>query len=183
VFRTFAHADRPTIALAMGEPGLLTRVLCLRSEQCLLTYASLDAGEGTAPGQLTAAELRQTYGVHRLGPATRVYGLLGAHRERQRLAEYNAWFARDHASGIALPFVVDRAAAGIVGAFRELPVSGWHIHGPELQREVLSALDEVTPQKLTQVNAVVRRQDGSLVGHWVESPRAQYELWNDVCSD
>jgi 3-dehydroquinate dehydratase type I len=50
VFRALDRADRPTIALAMGEAGLATRVLALRAEQCLLTYAALDAAGGTAPG-------------------------------------------------------------------------------------------------------------------------------------
>jgi 3-dehydroquinate dehydratase/shikimate dehydrogenase len=177
VFRTLGRADRPTIAIAMGEAGLLTRVLCLRSEQCFLTYAALDEGAGTAPGQLTVGEMRQTYRVERLGPMTRVYGLLGPRAETERLAEYNAWFANDRFDGIAVPFLVDREAAGIVSAFRELPVSGWHVHGADLQREVLSVLDDVAPQKLKKVNAVVRRNDGALIGYWVESPREQYELW------
>jgi len=77
-----------------------------------------------------------------------------------------------------VPFVADADAAGIVSAFRELPVSGWHIHGAELQAGVVRALDEVR-SALGKVNAVVRRTDGGLVGHWVESPREQYELWRD----
>ena len=175
VFRTFARADRPTIAIAMGQAGLLTRVLALRSEQCLLTYAALDDGSGTAPGQLTVGDMRRTYRVERLGPATRVYGLLGPHVEQDRLVEYNTWFFEDGLAGVAVPFVADRDAAAIVSAFRELPVSGWHIHGAELQRDVVSALDDLTTEGT--VNAVVRREDGALVGHRVESPREQFELW------
>jgi 3-dehydroquinate dehydratase type I len=176
VFRAFARADRPTIAIAMGEAGLLTRVLTLRDDRCFLTYAALDEGRGTAPGQLTVREMRETYCVERLRPSTRVYGLLGPHAEPERLREYNAWFARDKFDGVAVPFVADAHAAGIVAAFRELPVSGWHIHGADLQTSVATAVDEVRTAR-GKVNAIVRRADGALVGEWVESPREQYELW------
>jgi 3-dehydroquinate dehydratase/shikimate dehydrogenase len=182
VFRAFARADRPTIAMAMGERGMLTRVLSLRSDRCLLTYAALDAATGTAPGQLTIADMRQTYHADRLCSSTHVYGLLGPHAETERLAEYNAWFAADELAGVAVPFMAHGASAAIVEAYRELPVSGWHIHGPDLQREAIAAMDDVAPKAAHQgkVNAVVRHDaDGRLFGHWVESPREQYDLWAD----
>jgi 3-dehydroquinate dehydratase / shikimate dehydrogenase len=184
VFRAFARADLPTIAIAMGEAGLASRVLALRDEHCLLTYAALDQGKSTAPGQLTASEMRQTYGVDRLRPATRVYGLLGPHTEQDRLREYNTWFGADSFDGVAVPFKVDADAPGIVAAFRQLPVSGWHIHGLELQTSVLEALDDLAPNAALQkkANAVVRRTDGALVGHWVESPREQYDVWRSAAS-
>jgi 3-dehydroquinate dehydratase/shikimate dehydrogenase len=179
VFRAFARADLPTIAIAMGPAGLLTRVLALRDERCFLTYAALDEAIGTAPGQLSVGAMRETYRVDRLQAATRVYGLLGAHVESPRLAEYNGWFAADNVAGVAVPFLADAEAALIVHAFRELPVSGWHVHGAELQTDVLTAVDELAPGAARQgkVNGIVRRPDGGLVGHWVESPREQYELW------
>ena len=179
VFRTFRRADRPTVAIAMGEAGLLSRVLALRDEHCLLTYAALDQGTATAPGQLTAQEMRQTYGVDRLRPGTRVYGLLGPHAEQDRLREYNVWFGADAFDGVAVPFKADADAPAIVAAFRELPVSGWHIHGSELQTSVVQALDELAPSAapLNKVNAIAQTKDGALVGHWVESPREQYDLW------
>jgi hypothetical protein len=157
-------------------------VLALRSEQCLLTYAALEPGGGTAPGQLSVEDMRHTYRVERLGPNTRIYGLLGPHAEPERLAEYNAWFADDGCDGVAVPFIADNDAAEVVSAFRELPVSGWHVHGTQLQHNVLPALDGLAAAAARQgkVNAVVRRVDGGLAGHWVESPREQYELWRSA---
>lgn len=179
VFRALARADRPTIAIAMGERGLASRVLALRSEQCLLTYAALETGGGTAPGQLTASEMRTVYRVDRLCPSTRAYGLLGPHLDAERLAEYNGWFADDGFDGVAVPFLAEGDAAAIVAAYRELPISGWHVHGPSLQTDVREALDALAPRAAQQgkVNAIVRRADGALVGDWVESPREQYDLW------
>jgi len=181
VFRALRaeRATMPTIAIAMGEPGLLTRVLALRAEQCFLTYAMLGLASSTAPGQLTARDMRETYHIERLRPSTRVFGLLGPHSEPVRLSEYNAWFAHDDWDAVSVPFTAHDDAAGIVSVFRELPVAGWHIHGSELQAGVATALDDLAPTaaKHTRVNGVVRRPDGGLVGHWVESPREQYEVW------
>jgi 3-dehydroquinate dehydratase/shikimate dehydrogenase len=176
------RANVPTIAIAMGEPGLLTRVLALRAEQCFLTYATLGEGAATAPGQLTAHEMRETYRVERLQPTTRVFGLLGPHAEGPRLHAYNAWFARDNLDAVSVPVKADADAAGIISAFRALPVSGWHIHGADLQSAVPQALDDLAPTaaRHNKVNGVVRRQDGHLVGHWVESPEEQYEVWRSA---
>jgi 3-dehydroquinate dehydratase / shikimate dehydrogenase len=184
IFRVLSaeRADVPTVAIAMGEPGLLTRVLALRAEQCFLTYAMLGHASSTAPGQLSAREMRETYRVERLRSSTRVFGLLGPHAEGERLAEYNAWFAHDGFDAVSVPFKADADPAGIISAFRELPVSGWHIHGSDLQAEVPQALDDLaaTAARHGKVNGVVRSQDGGLVGHWVESPREQYEVWRSV---
>ena len=179
VLRAFERADLPTIAIGMGAPGLPTRVLALRSERCLLAYAALEDGIGTAPGQISIGDMREVYGVQRLGSISRAYGLLGAHVERERLAEYNAWFAAGAVDAVAVPFPAESSAAEIIAAFKDLPVSGWHIHGESLQRDALQVMDDLGPAAARQakVNAVVTRVDGSLVGHWVESPRDQYELW------
>jgi hypothetical protein len=167
------------IAIAMGEPGLMTRVLALRERHCLLTYAALGQATSTAPGQLTLDEMRHTYQVARLRPTTRVYGLLGPHAEPARLAEYNAWFVQDEWDGVAVPVVANSDSAGIVSAFRELPISGWHIHGSDMQAAVVPILDELAPSAARQskVNGIVRDTDGRLIGHWVESPREQYDVW------
>jgi shikimate 5-dehydrogenase len=80
---------------------------------------------------------------------------------------------------VAVPFLATSDAERIVSAFRELPVCGWHIHGSELQADVVPSLDQVAPSAARQnrVNGIVRGRDGSLIGHWVESPREQYDLW------
>jgi 3-dehydroquinate dehydratase type I len=182
VLRTLRRAEseqRQTIAIAMGEAGLMTRVLALGSTECLLTYVSLEAGRGTAPGQITLSDMRETYRADRIGSTTRVFGLLGPHVERDRLAEYNQWFAEDSVAAVAVPVVASSSSAEIVSAFREVPVGGWHIHGGEMQREVMAVLDQLRPkaQQQGKVNAIVQQTDGGLAGDWVESPREQYELW------
>jgi 3-dehydroquinate dehydratase I len=50
------------VAFAMGEAGRLSRVLAPLAGG-YFTYASLEAGRESAPGQLTADELRTIYGM------------------------------------------------------------------------------------------------------------------------
>ena len=176
--RALRQAQQPTVAIAMGDPGLPTRVLALREPSCFMTYGAPAALPGTAPGQLTLAELREVYHAERLGPSTAVYGLLGPHVETERAAEYNRWFRETDRDAVAVPFPCTTAAAATVRSFRELPVAGWHVHGEALQREVLSALNDLerNAQAQAKVNAIVTRV-GSLVGSWVETPAEQFELW------
>jgi 3-dehydroquinate dehydratase/shikimate dehydrogenase len=179
VFRAFRRADRHTVAMAMGLAGLPTRVLALREDQCLLAYAMLSAETATAPGQLSLTHMREVYHADRLGPHTRAYGLLGPQPEHARAAEYNAWFAEAGSDAVAVPFPATADAAGIVSAYTELPVAGWHVHGDELQHGVGQAVDTLAPSACRQgkVNAITTDAEGKLVGHWVESPRAQFDLW------
>src|SRR5205807_7945353 len=59
VFRLLERAQREgreMIAIAMGQAGLMTRILG-PSRGSFLTYGSFDNESGTAPGQVTASEL------------------------------------------------------------------------------------------------------------------------------
>ncbi|MCK4579972.1 MAG: type I 3-dehydroquinate dehydratase, partial [Dehalococcoidia bacterium] len=48
------------VSFAMGPVGLVSRVLCPLVGG-YFTYASLEAGRESAPGQITARELRRVY--------------------------------------------------------------------------------------------------------------------------
>lgn len=66
---------RQVIGLTMGESGVATRVLAAKFG-AFLTYAPLDEGDASAPGQLTLAGLRRMR-FDEIGPRTRVYGIVG----------------------------------------------------------------------------------------------------------
>lgn len=76
LFDLLAEKDRPMIALGMGEFGLMSRVLAPKFGG-FLTFASLRPTTVTAPGQPTVAELLDLYRFRSIGPATRVYGVVG----------------------------------------------------------------------------------------------------------
>ena len=64
------------IGLSMGEQGIISRVLCVRAGS-VFTFASAAAGEETAPGQIAARTLRDTYRIDQVDAATKVYGVAG----------------------------------------------------------------------------------------------------------
>ena len=67
---------KPTIALAMGESGVISRLLAGRVG-AFGTFAALLNGAESAPGQPTLKEFRSLYRWDRVGPATAVYGVIG----------------------------------------------------------------------------------------------------------
>ncbi len=97
---------RQVIALAMGECGVATRILA-RKFGAYLTYAALRRGEEAAAGQPTIADLKQIYGWERIGPATRVYGVVAwpvAHSQSPHV--HNAALTADGIDGVYVPWAV-----------------------------------------------------------------------------
>lgn len=78
ILDVLAGSPVPTIGIAMGDAGLISRVLTLRYDSCFLTYATLGNGEQVAPGQLAIATMREVYRAENIGPDTAVYGVLSA---------------------------------------------------------------------------------------------------------
>jgi 3-dehydroquinate dehydratase/shikimate dehydrogenase len=79
IFRLLERAQREgreLIAIAMGQAGVMTRILG-PSRGSFLTYGSMDDESATAPGQLTARELREVYRLDKIDRETEVIGLIG----------------------------------------------------------------------------------------------------------
>lgn len=75
-FDLLRGAPRPMLAICMGEDGLPSRVLA-KKFGAFGSFTAVEAGGESAPGQLTIAEMRRRYRWDRIGPATRVCGLIG----------------------------------------------------------------------------------------------------------
>lgn len=111
VLRVLAEATRPTIAISMGPHGLITRLLAFRYRHALLSFAApTPTGKrgkalcATAPGQLSAAAMRNVYRTHRITPRTALVGLVSPTANTLaavRLA--NAWLAKEGADAVVLP--------------------------------------------------------------------------------
>jgi 3-dehydroquinate dehydratase / shikimate dehydrogenase len=111
---------REFVAIGMGTPGIATRVLSARAGSCW-TYA----GDGWAPGQLPAAQLRQTYRFHTITHRTALYGVVGRPIGHSLSpAMHNAAFAAEGIDAVYLPleaadaddFLTFARAAGLQGA-------------------------------------------------------------------
>lgn len=109
VFRLLEQArsdGRDLIAVAMGEAGMVTRILG-PSRGSFLTYGALDASRLTAPGQLTAEDLLTLYRVPRITEETAIMGLMGApvaHSISPQIQ--NAAFEESGTDGVYIPFEV-----------------------------------------------------------------------------
>jgi len=91
-FDLLASRQGPTIALCMGEQGVLSRVMGAKFG-AFLTFARLDDEEGTAPGQPTVRELVDRYRLKGVTHHTRVYGVVGWPVSHSRgPIVHNAWF-------------------------------------------------------------------------------------------
>lgn len=69
--------NKEIIPIAMGEAGKWTRILGL-AHGAFMTYASLDSGSETAPGQVSVSDLTEVYRAKELNENTNVYGILGS---------------------------------------------------------------------------------------------------------
>ncbi|HSB63686.1 MAG TPA: type I 3-dehydroquinate dehydratase, partial [Thermoanaerobaculia bacterium] len=71
-----AHREGRLATFGMGEAGICTRALAPYLGAAL-AYGSLLPGRGTAPGQVLALDLAETYGVGRPRKVSRLFGLFG----------------------------------------------------------------------------------------------------------
>ena len=165
LFHLLEHARlerRELIAIAMGTHGLYTRVLA-PARGALFTYGALDAAHATAPGQITATELRDLYRVHALDAQTDVYGLIGspvAHSLSPHM--HNAAFAAAGLNKIYIPFEVRDVAAFVRQAFHprtrtlDLRLRGLSVTAPHKQ-SVIAHLDELddAAREIGAVNTIL----------------------------
>ncbi len=100
----YKMADRPTIAIAMGKAGLLTRVIAPFFPTAYLTYGAEKRNNTVAPGQLAIQIMREVYHVHRLGPDTELVGYLAPEADKAKhLGRLNAYWARHGYNRVILP--------------------------------------------------------------------------------
>jgi 3-dehydroquinate dehydratase/shikimate dehydrogenase len=160
------HEDREIIAIAMGTAGIATRILG-PSRGAFLTYGSLDAEGATAPGQLTAKELRELYRVEGINEHTQIMGLVGlpvAHSVSPHI--HNAAFAAASVNAVYIPFEIRDLTAFLRRMVhprtREIqwPLRGLSITAPH-KAAVIDCLDWVEPaaMEIGAVNTIVLKDD------------------------
>jgi 3-dehydroquinate dehydratase/shikimate dehydrogenase len=174
VFRLLDRAaaeQRPLIAIAMQEAGMLTRILG-PSRGSFLTFGSIARGHESAPGQLTCDELRYLYRIHRLSRDTRIVGIIGkpvSHSASPLM--HNRAFHEMGLDYVYLPFEVND-----VGEFFRRFVNpstreiDWRLRGFSVtiphKTAVIPFLDEIdeTAQRIGAVNTLVVEGD-RLIGY------------------
>ena len=153
---------RELIAIAMGQAGVLTRILG-PSRGSYLTYGSLDEDSRTTPGQLTARELRQVYRIDQIDRQTQVTGLIGnpvAHSLSPHI--HNAAFAQAEMNAVFIPFEVNDLDGFIRRMVRKTSCEiDWNLRGLSVtaphKTAVIKHVDWIDPaaKQIGAVNTIV----------------------------
>ncbi|MCC7407931.1 MAG: shikimate dehydrogenase, partial [Phycisphaeraceae bacterium] len=172
-FEALLRRTGPTIALCMGEYGLPSRVLA-KKFGALLTFASLDTDQGTAPGQPTLHQLKHLYRWDAINAQTAVYGVIG-HPVGHSMspAVHNAGFAAAGINAVYLPMPIPpeyehfKATVGSFLAMPELHFRGASVtipHKENLLRFVEESRGKIEPlaKQIGAANTLTVLEDGSL---------------------
>ena len=152
------------VGLCMGEQGIISRLLGVRAGS-VFTFAAVSPDEKTAPGQVTAQELRNTYRIEQMDAATRIYGVAGdpvAHSLSPAIM--NAALRRENVNGVYLALHA-KTLKDLLACVRDIPIHGLSITMP-YKEAILKHLDNTDSHttKIGACNTVVRAQDGKLYG-------------------
>lgn len=163
LFKALAKCTKPAIAIAMGEMGVVSRILGPRFGS-RVTFGSLGTGLESAPGQTTATDLVELYRVRSITDKTRLLGYLGHpdHPADGHLV-HNRAFRNAGMDAVCIPFLARDAGDFLnsipdgIGLCR-LAVAPCH------ERDALAWAASATPE--------ARRNGGANVlcridGHWV----------------
>ena len=152
------------VGICMGESGVISRVLGLRAGSAF-TFAAATPGEETAPGQITARTLLETYRVDQVDAATKVYGVAG-NPIGSSLSPLmmNTAFRRETVNAVYLALQTSKAD-DLFKLVREIPIQGVSITMP-LKQDVIAQLERTDPlsTKIGAVNTIFRAQDGKFYG-------------------
>ena len=160
-----AHsAQYEMVALCMGEQGIISRVLGVRAGS-IFTFGAATRGEETAPGQVTARELRDTYRIEMVDAATQVYGVAGdpvAHSLSPVMM--NTAFRRETVNAVYLALHA-KTPKDLFACVNDIPIRGLSITMPYKQ-EIIAALSnsDALTRQIGACNTLVRSQDGKLYG-------------------
>jgi 3-dehydroquinate dehydratase/shikimate dehydrogenase len=174
-FELLQMKQRPTIAICMGEAGLISRVLA-KKFGAFLTFASLDRGHESAPGQITIAEMKRLYRWDGMGPKTKVFGVVGSPiAHSMSPAIHNAAFDSIGYDGVYLPLLVNEGYESFKAfmesflAFKSLDLAGLSITIPHKENAMRflkerGAEVEGLADRIGAVNTIVIADDGTLRG-------------------
>lgn len=113
--RLRAEDGRPAVALAMGEEGVISRLLAKKFGAAFM-FAALEHGAESAPGQVTVAELRETYRWEEQKKDTPVLAVAGwPVAQSKSPAIHNAGL--DSVAGVQGVYVPLAIRPGLLGGF------------------------------------------------------------------
>lgn len=167
------NSGKPAIALAMGEAGLLSRILG-KKFGAFGTFAAMNPQAASAPGQPTIEQFKNLYRWDAIGPGTKLYGLIGDPvGHSMSPAIHNAAFAAGSVDAVYVPLPVEAGADNFnrfldaVLARPWVDLRGFSVTIPHKENALAyvgnNQCDELTV-KIAAVNTVTISPDGQLRG-------------------
>lgn len=105
-FGLLHRKDRDAIVLAMGEHGLITRILAKKFGS-LVCFACLDEKTATAPGQVSIAQMKNLYRYDSMNSKTQVFGIIGSPVSHSKSpAIHNACFGACNMNRVYVPILL-----------------------------------------------------------------------------
>ncbi len=157
-------AESQIVAIAMGDEGLLSRILGPR-EGAVFTFGASSESKGTAPGQITARAMRDLYRFDQLDGATKIYGVFGNPilHSLSPVMQGTA-FRREGMNAVFLPLKA-HSAEELLSFFRKLPMAGAAVTMP-FKLDVMPHLAncDAFAQKTGAVNTLRMGADGNIYG-------------------
>ena len=159
------HSDKQAlVGLCMGEQGIISRVLSVRAGS-VFTFGAVSAEVKTAPGQISAGDLRNIYRLEQVDAATRVYGVAGDPIEHSLSPVImNTALRRENVNGVYVPLHA-KTLKDLIHCVREIPIHGLSVTMPYKQA-IIEYLDnsDAHTAKVGACNTVVRGQEGKFFG-------------------
>jgi 3-dehydroquinate dehydratase / shikimate dehydrogenase len=174
-FELLQQRQKPTIALCMGEAGLISRVLA-KKFGAFLTFASLRDESATAPGQVTIHDMKRLYCWDAINANTRVYGVVASPvMHSMSPAIHNAGFDAVGHDGVYVPLLVNpgyesfKAFMESFRAFEPLHLRGLSVTLPHKENALRylkekGATVEELAERIGTVNTIVIEPGGKLAG-------------------
>ncbi|QDZ22541.1 dehydroquinate dehydratase [Chloropicon primus] len=150
-----------TIALAMGEMGLPSRLLAPKYG-AFLTFGALTAGRESAPGQPSLADMMQVYRLKSQRSDTEVFGVIGDPiKHSMSPVIHNAAFDSVGSNAVYLPFLVTDVE-DFITTFKEYDLSGCSITIPHKEQveKYCGEVDQVA-SKIGAINTIVSQREAN----------------------
>lgn len=168
IFNLLEAASRedqvPTIALCMGEAGLISRILSPKFGG-FLTYAALTVNgqlRPSGPGQISVKRLKEEFRYRKITRRTAIYGVIGnpiGHSLSPAI--HNAAYDEAGVDAVYVPFLV-KDVRPFVPAFRAIGVKGFSVTIPHKEAALLMAEEvDAIARHIGAANTLYER-DGKL---------------------
>jgi 3-dehydroquinate dehydratase/shikimate dehydrogenase len=146
LLRLMKQAKRPTIALAMGDYGIPTRILAAKYG-APFTFAAFNKERGIAPGMLSFDEMRDVYHYDSIDKLTQVYAVVGdpIGHSLSPIA-HNAAFRHARINAVYIPMQVPKGDfQDTLQAMAKVPISGYSVTLPhkELVNTIAVERDDI----------------------------------------